>query len=76
MQAIEAHRSATGRAGLDVDVEHPLQPLRPSHRSPALRRGSVVCLGRCLGSCALAPPGLGHLEPGGRCSGRTHRGSG
>ena len=59
----DAHRPAAHRAGLDVDVEHPLQPLRPSHRSPALGRGSVVCVGCCLGSSALAPPGLSHLRP-------------
>jgi len=58
----DAHRPAAGRAGLDVDLEHALEALCPSHRSPALGRGTVVCLGRCLASCALAPPGLRHLE--------------
>ena len=70
----DAHRPAIHRAGLDVDAEHALQALRPSHRRPALGRGPVVCLGRCFASSALAPPGLGHLEPVGRCSGPTRRG--
>jgi hypothetical protein len=47
---------------LDVDVEHALEALRPSHRRPPLGRGAVVCLGRCLACCTLAPPGLGHLR--------------
>jgi len=37
--------------------DHALEALRPSHRRPALGRGAVLCLGRCLASCTLAPPG-------------------
>lgn len=33
----------------------------------AARRGSVVCLGRCLGSSALCPARPGPPAPGGRC---------
>jgi hypothetical protein len=43
--------------------------LRPAHRRPALGRRSVVCLGRCLGACALAAPGLGHPRPVGAVRG-------
>jgi hypothetical protein len=32
----DAHRPAAHRAGVDVDVEYPLQALRPSHRRAAL----------------------------------------
>jgi len=28
----DPHRTTAGRAGLYVDAEHPLQPLRPGHR--------------------------------------------
>jgi hypothetical protein len=47
---------------LDVDVEHALEALRPVHCRPALGRSAVVCRGRCLACCTLAPPGLGQLR--------------
>ena len=40
----DAHRPAAHRAGLDVDAEHALEALRPSHPRPALGRGALVCL--------------------------------
>jgi len=65
----DAHRPAAHRAGFDVNAEHALEALCPSHRRPALGRGALVGLGRCLGSSALAPPGLRHLRPVGAVRG-------
>lgn len=39
-------RSATTRAGLDVDLKHWLEPLRPAHRCPLLGGCAVFCLRR------------------------------
>ena len=38
----DSHRSATGRAGLDIDREDPFQALRPYHRGKAFGRGGLV----------------------------------
>ncbi len=45
-------RTTTIRAGQDVDLEHPLQPLRPCHRHVARGRGLV-------GRLSLAPASSG-----------------
>ena len=33
----DAHRTAAGRTGLDIDPENPIQALRPGHRDAAFR---------------------------------------
>ena len=38
----DPHRPAAFTAGLDVDIEHPLETLRPAHRCPSLGRGLLL----------------------------------
>ena len=48
-------------AGFDVDVEHPLQALRPSHGGPAFRGCGVLRHIRRAGLVALAAFSRRHL---------------
>ena len=58
----DAHRPATGRAGLDVDPEHPLGALRPGHRGTAFGRCPLLRIrSRCM-SASPAPLGRCHLR--------------
>ncbi len=48
-------------ADLNLDPEHPLETLGPSHGFAMLRRCSVLRLIRCFGLTAFAPPCGCHL---------------
>ncbi len=50
------HRTAAFAAGVNVDVEHPLEPLCPTHRSTALGRRLIGITARFL----LATPRWRH----------------
>jgi hypothetical protein len=57
----DAHRPAAGRAGLDVNTEHPFQALRPGHRGAAFGRCRLLGI-RGLGMPASPAP-LGRCHP-------------
>jgi hypothetical protein len=59
----DPHCPATGRAGLDVDTEHPFQALRPGHCGAAFaQRGFIETLWRRT-LTALASPARRHSRP-------------
>ena len=56
----DPHRPAAFPAGLDIDIEHPLETLRPAHRCPSLGGSLFLArLGR-FGFVPPPPPGRGH----------------
>ena len=56
----DSHRTAAGRAGLDVDPEHPLEALRLSHRGAVFGQGRFIHVVCCRTLTALTPPGRCH----------------
>ena len=59
----DPHRPAAGRAGLDVDPEHPLEALRPGHRGTAFGRRRLLRIRGPGVLTAPAPLGRRHARP-------------
>ena len=57
------YRTATGRAGLDIDIEYTLQTLGPGHGSTTLGRSSLLFSVFILLLFSLAPLGWRHQGP-------------
>jgi len=53
--------AAAFRAGLDVDIEHPLEALSPTHGGMAFPQRCLLPLTARFGLVAPAPPGRRHL---------------
>jgi len=53
--------AAAGTAGLYVDIEHALEPLRPTHGRVTFPRRCLLLFTGVFGRVAPAPPGRRHL---------------